>query len=268
MILYDENYNLLSAKNETILDIFGYSSLEKFLNEVDDIADFFIKKDGYIYKFKKFNWIDYLNYSESDIDRALIKNINDELIEVELKVDELLLKEEINGSKHLYIINLTPLEKRDFVEVEIKNDLADIKDEKDREQKIEKKELKPLDKKPQFNININYEKVLNRLDIQKDLYYELLDEFTKVLSEEMDRLNYYYKKGDNDLLCKKIRRLKHISSNLELKTFNPLLNSLERGIKGKNSNSIERFFNLLKKEVDLLSSYLNNKKDRSNEAKY
>ena len=103
MILFDDFGELLGSDKES-LKLFGYTSIEEFKEKVEDISDFFIKKEGYLYKFDNYNWIDYLNYSEEKINKVLIRQKDNSVIEAEISIKEIYNVIEINGSKITYLI--------------------------------------------------------------------------------------------------------------------------------------------------------------------
>ena len=79
MVLYDELGKLLGADTDSI-KLFGCSDMADFKEKVSDISDFFVNKDGYIHKFDHYSWIDFLNYSEEENNKVLIKQKTTKLL--------------------------------------------------------------------------------------------------------------------------------------------------------------------------------------------
>ncbi len=247
MILYDENGRLLAVDKQSI-EFFGYVDIENFKKEVRDIADFFIEKEGYIYKFEHFNWIDYLNYSEEDTCKALIKKTDRMYIEVEISVDELFPLVDIDGSKTIYAIYLlNPVEK------ELK-----IEDAKEENENIHKDNDLPLEEEILVkDIDINYEEIEEKLGLDKELYLELLQDFIRESKKDLEIIDTHMKNSNYDILTKTTTKLKSICLNLDLGAFISILSSIERGIKNKNYDNIKKFVDIYSKELDILSKSLN-----------
>ena len=47
------------------LQILGFANLSAFVSEIDDFADMFVKKPGFIHNFKHVNWIDFVECADS-----------------------------------------------------------------------------------------------------------------------------------------------------------------------------------------------------------
>lgn len=90
MILYDKSGQFIGMTH-TELNLLGYDDMEAFCNEHTDIADLFVNKAGYIFKFKNFSWIDYLLYSGAPHKHAIIRTKNGKEVEVLLAAREFFL---------------------------------------------------------------------------------------------------------------------------------------------------------------------------------
>jgi len=244
LILFDEFGELLGADTDSV-ELFGCNDITEFIEKVSDIADFFVNKDGYIHKFEHYNWIDFLNFSEEKIDKVLIKQEDNNAVEAKIIVKEIYNLIEINGSKTTYMIdfinqNIIPVDIGSSEELQEKND-----DQKE-EIKILKQDM--LDDK----IELDYDGMQEKFDIDKVLYQELLNDFILESRNDLDLMGAYMINSNYELLLKTIKKLKSICTNLKLNVFLPILNSMERNIRNKSYNNIEKSLNVYKQELQIL----------------
>ena len=62
MILYNKSGDFVGAGKDE-LSFLGFEDIDEFRHLHKDIADLFVNKPGYIFKFKNFSWIDYTLHS-------------------------------------------------------------------------------------------------------------------------------------------------------------------------------------------------------------
>ncbi|OQX73434.1 MAG: hypothetical protein B6D59_05675 [Campylobacteraceae bacterium 4484_4] len=105
MILYDENYRFLGISNET-LAFLGYEDLSEFLSMHSDFADLFQKRDGYVYKFENFSWIDFILYSGAGNKNGIIQLKNGEETEIKIHIKEVYLAHPIENANKLYSVKI------------------------------------------------------------------------------------------------------------------------------------------------------------------
>jgi signal transduction histidine kinase/DNA-binding response OmpR family regulator len=75
-ILLDENYTL-KMTNQTMLDFFGFDSLDLFINRYDCICDLFIKEEGFLQKEQNDKiWVDIIEENKDSVHKVKIKNLN------------------------------------------------------------------------------------------------------------------------------------------------------------------------------------------------
>lgn len=98
MILYDNDNNLIGISRDT-LNFLGYEDMEEFKTYASDVADLFVAKSGYVYKFNNFSWIDYVLHSGAANKCAIIKLKNGKEVETEVVIREILL---LNSSKEFF----------------------------------------------------------------------------------------------------------------------------------------------------------------------
>jgi hypothetical protein len=93
----------MSSEN---LSYLGYEDLNDFTSQHSDFANLLVNKEGYIYKFQNFSWIDFILYSGSPNKAALLKQKNGEETEIKLSVKEVFLTSEINGNQKYYSVRI------------------------------------------------------------------------------------------------------------------------------------------------------------------
>ncbi len=242
MILYDEFGQLLGADAKG-LKLFGCSNIAEFKEKVSDISDFFVNKEGYIHKFDHYDWIDFLNYSEEKIDKVLIKQEKNRAIEAKVVINEIENIIKINGSNITYLIEFT-----DQKMVEFKDDIKE--DTKDDIKEQEKELLQTL---PKESIKLSYNEMEKEYDVSKELYQELLNDFIVESKDDLELMEAYILKSNYESLLKIVNKLKNICINLKLNPFIPILNAIERNVRNKGYNNIEKFLNLYKEELQILA---------------
>ncbi len=159
MILYDKYSNFLGMSS-TMLNFLGFEDLEEFKAIYKDVADLFVEKRGYIYKFKNFSWIEYALHSGTPNKKVLITLKNSQVIESEIKIKEIYLINPIGESDKFYSIEFinsffnnepkiqTP--NTSLEEIEAKNILQESKEKY-------KEEETPAFKEPIASLNFNEE---------------------------------------------------------------------------------------------------------------
>lgn len=90
MILYSKNGDFVGIGKDE-LSFLGFEDIDEFRNLHKDVADLFINRPGYIFKFKNFSWIDYTLHSGAPKKSAVIKLKNGSEVEVPLKIKEVFL---------------------------------------------------------------------------------------------------------------------------------------------------------------------------------
>ncbi len=248
MILFDDFGELLGSDEES-LKLFGCADIEEFKDKIDDIADYFIKKEGYLYKFDNYNWIDFLNYSGEKINKVLIRQENSQAIEAEINLREIYNIVEINGSKTTFLIDFN---NKRVVEQTEKSSLPK-KDAQDKESRLKTSEETTVHPN---KIEINYSKMREEYDIDEALYNELLNDFVLESKNDIELINAYIINNKYNSILKVTNKLKNICSNLQLTVFLPILSSIEKNIRNKNYEGIEKFLDIYLKELDTLSRYI------------
>lgn len=90
MILYDKDFEPLGVSQD-ILNFLGYEDIDDFKTYATDVADLFVKKSGYIYKYENFSWISYILHSGTPNKSAIVRLKNGKEKEINLAIKELFL---------------------------------------------------------------------------------------------------------------------------------------------------------------------------------
>lgn len=90
MILYSKSGEFLGIGKEE-LSFLGYEDLEDFKSINDDVADLFVNKPGYIFKFKNFSWIDYALHSGAPKKSVVLQLKTGNEVETNIQIKELFL---------------------------------------------------------------------------------------------------------------------------------------------------------------------------------
>ena len=105
MILYDENGEFLGISSETV-SFLGYEDVNEFLSLYSDFADLLVEKEGKIYKFKNFSWIDFILYSGAPNKAAVVTMKDGSEVDIRLTVKEIILAKEIGGIQKCYGVRI------------------------------------------------------------------------------------------------------------------------------------------------------------------
>ena len=88
------------AIDPQVVEILGYESVEDLYKKLDDIAELFVKKAGYIYNFDAISWIDFITINKYQNPKAILQTASTDL-EVELEVKELIKRD---GNKYYFVL--------------------------------------------------------------------------------------------------------------------------------------------------------------------
>ena len=105
MILYDDKYNFLGMSTDT-LTFLGYEDISEFISIHNDFANLFVQKEGFIYSFDNFSWIDFVLYSGSANKSAIITLKNGQETGIDVSIKEIYLSKNIGESKKLYSVKI------------------------------------------------------------------------------------------------------------------------------------------------------------------
>lgn len=103
MILYSKNGEFLGIGKDE-LSFLGFEDLDEFKSLHSDVADLFINRPGYIFKFKNFSWIDYALHSGVPKKSVIVKLKTGNEAESSLSIKEIFLISPKNSEELYYSI--------------------------------------------------------------------------------------------------------------------------------------------------------------------
>jgi len=106
MILYSKSGEFLGISREE-LSFLGYEDLEDFKSINDDVADLFVNRPGYIFKFKNFSWIDYALHSGAPKKSVILQLKTGNEVETNIKIKELFLNNPKENEDIYYSVEFT-----------------------------------------------------------------------------------------------------------------------------------------------------------------
>lgn len=106
MILYSKSGEFLGIGKEE-LSFLGYEDLDEFKIINDDVADLFVNRPGYIFKFKNFSWIDYALHSGAPKKSVIIKLKTGNEVETAIRIKELFLNNPKENEDIYYCVEFT-----------------------------------------------------------------------------------------------------------------------------------------------------------------
>ena len=106
MILYSKSGEFLGIGREE-LSFLGYEDLEDFKSINDDVADLFVNRPGYIFKFKNFSWIDYALHSGAPKKSVILQLKTGNEVETNIKIKELFLNNPKENEDIYYCVEFT-----------------------------------------------------------------------------------------------------------------------------------------------------------------
>jgi hypothetical protein len=118
MVLYNKAGDFLGI-DQDVLTLMGFEDMEDFKLHVADFADCFVPRAGYIYKFEKFFWIDYLLHGGVPSKKALLRLKSGKEIVVEVQINELFPLGKFENQEALYGVNLSRLKETPLPEEKV-----------------------------------------------------------------------------------------------------------------------------------------------------
>jgi len=106
MILYNKSGEFLGISREE-LSFLGYEDLDDFKSTNDDVADLFVNRPGYIFKFKNFSWIDYALHSGAPKKSVILQLKTGNEVETNINIKELFLNNPKENEDIYYSVEFT-----------------------------------------------------------------------------------------------------------------------------------------------------------------
>ncbi len=208
VILYDNNKQLIAISDKT-LELLGFDSLEEFRSKVNDVAQLFLKRPGYVHDFKSFHWIDYCLTNSTVTHRAIIATKNGSELEVFINISPL------NGlfTKTFYLVTLEPNTFEEcFAPAFVSK--SDTPPQQTQPQKERSSEV-TIEKKSFPKLNL--QQISEELNLSEDIVLDFIKEFVNHAAEKVPQVNEALKKQDIKSLKNIIHTLRGVSANLRLK---------------------------------------------------
>jgi len=106
MLLYRKNGDFIGLGKEE-LSFLGFEDMDQFKDICSDVADLFVNKPGFIFKFKNFSWIDYTLNSGAPKKSVILKLKDGNEIETGIRIKEIFLYDEQNNEDIYYCVEFT-----------------------------------------------------------------------------------------------------------------------------------------------------------------
>lgn len=228
MVLYDSEANFLAISDDSI-KFLGYDDANDFEKYVNDVADLFAVKSGYVYKFNNFSWIDYILHSGAANKSAIVKLKNGHEVEVDLHIKEVYFPK---NSKENTLAYEVLLRKREVSSQDIKpHELKQEVSKKDTTQSSIPHEQKTQIKEKELNLDEGIKALGINMETMRDFVKEYLKYADIVDRKMISAINWRSSKS--------IRRyaieLKSVSDLLRIDTLSHPLELLLEAVKRKES---------------------------------
>jgi len=286
LILYNSKKEMIAVSPE-IIDFLGFDSIDEMNEKIQDIADLFVNKPGFIYNFKNFSWIDYIIFNHLKSPKVILKTLTSE-IETEILITELIDINEKSKYYHVSFKNLNLLENdtnfeeesfKGFEEKGFENSFAKEETFQEMLKPIEdiviEDEIKPsidepltidfdqisVEETPKIAIEepiikesksedkiYDFDEVANELGLDKSLIQDLLVEFIAQAYELQPQIQKALENEDYILAHNLIHKIKGAAANLRVKKANEILADTT-GIDDKNilKELLNSFYNFIEK---------------------
>ena len=160
MILYKKSGEFLGIGKEE-LSFLGYEDLEEFKSTYDDVADLFVNRPGYIFKFKNFSWIDYALHSGAPKKSVILKLKTGNEVETAIKIKELFLNNPKEDEDIYYCVEFSnsmlqsnSMQTESFVQSNSTSSFTSYENEENSIQKIEHPKIKMSSLEEDFEAKI------------------------------------------------------------------------------------------------------------------
>ncbi len=251
MILYDKYSNFLGMSS-TMLNFLGFEDLEEFKAIYKDVADLFVEKRGYIYKFKNFSWIEYALHSGTPNKKVLITLKNSQVIESELKIKEIYLINPIGESDKFYMVEFI----NSFFNNQPKTNLPSISKEEIEaatllQESKEKYKQEPLKEEPKEENEIKTIDFDSLTEEEEKKSNQSAFEFTNSFEEQEDFESLFKEESplreEKEEIIFQEDIFKEESKEEDLANLKPKDENLFEDLEEKEENEID-FFSLKKEE--------------------
>ncbi len=236
MVLYDHHKRILAISDQT-LEMLGYQSVEKFRQEVYDIAQLFVKRPGYLHEFRSFHWIDYVLTNATVTHRTILRTKTGKEIETFVNVNQLssikdmlsyyLVTFEFNTCSDCDFNHISPIQEHTQtppVQEKAKpNKNGHTQKEKQNNDATDKLPLEPGDfQEP------NLDQIGEELNLGPDIVEDFIKEYVKHAIDKLPQINQAIRDGNQKELYETIHTLKGVAANLRLKPAFEILSKMKK----------------------------------------
>lgn len=210
MILYDQERKLLAISDE-LIDFLGFNSIDEIKKSINDIADLFEEKPGYIYNFKNFSWISYIISNPLKEHKAIL-NLKENNIEINLSIKTLI---SWDNKSNYYLVSLSPIEAT-FSDNNLKSSYDNIfsNEIEDEQQNLNLEETFSNKEPKEEDLNIDIENLLKESKTKEEIHP--IDTIEEKLSQEQEekQININF----NELLKESLPEEKNVDLSLTKET--------------------------------------------------
>jgi len=231
VILYDHHKKILAISDQT-LEMLGYPSIEKFRQEIYDIAQLFVKRPGYLHEFRSFHWIDYVLTNTTVTHRAILRTKTGKEIETFVNVNQL---SALSGMLSYYLVTfeLNTYSECDFDQNQAfgQQPATQQPSASSQEEATAAKEQTVIEKivlKPGEFEEPNLDQISEELNLGADIIEDFIKEYVKHALEKLPKINEAILTKDSKTLYETIHTLKGVAANLRLQPAFEILSKMKK----------------------------------------
>ncbi len=226
MILYDHHKKILAISDQT-LEMLGYQSIEKFRQEIYDIAQLFVKRPGYLHEFRSFHWIDYVLTNTTVTHRAILRTKTGKEIETFVNVNQL---SALSGMLSYYLVTfeLNTYNECDFGQPPMQEQTPPSQESVATHIPTETTPVEKIALTPGEFQEPNLEQISEELNLGSDIIEDFIKEYIKHALEKLPKINEAIEKENQKELYENIHTLKGVAANLRLQPAFEILAKIKK----------------------------------------
>ena len=253
MVLYDHHKRILAISDQT-LEMLGYQSVEKFRQEIYDIAQLFVKRPGYLHEFRSFHWIDYVLTNATVTHRTILRTKTGKEIETFVNVNQLtsikdmlsyyLVTFEFNPCSDCDFNHISPLQEQ--TQTPPKTQSLKNKKKGPTQKETQKRATDKLPLKPKDFQEPNLDQIGEELNLGPDIVEDFIKEYVKHAIDKLPQINEAIRENNQKELYETIHTLKGVAANLRLKPAFDILSKMKKNTPIKEAiGIIEEFYSYI-----------------------
>jgi len=226
VILYDHHKKILAISDQT-LEMLGYQSIEKFRQEIYDIAQLFVKRPGYLHEFRSFHWIDYVLTNTTVTHRAILRTKTGKEIETFVNVNQL---SALSGMLSYYLVTfeLNTYNECDFGQPPMQEQTPPSQESVAAHIPTETTTVEKIALTPGEFQEPNLEQISEELNLGSDIIEDFIKEYIKHALEKLPKINEAIEKENQKELYENIHTLKGVAANLRLQPAFEILAKMKK----------------------------------------